>query len=153
MLRDLCSIFGLFANYDTFQVECAKCGCEPSLLRSAAKTCRKLNLLTGESMTAFESLSDKVEAASRGVADEEELWQDAPEDFMDAVLDTVMKEPVILPSGNVVDRSTIMQHLLNDTTDPFNRQPMTIDDAKPATELKARMDQWIADKRAARGGS
>ena len=102
-------------------------------------------------MTAFESLPDAVEAASRDVADEEQLYEDAPEEFMDELLLTVMKDPVILPSTKVVDRSTITQHLLNDPTDPFNRQPMKIEDVKPATELKARMDQWIAEKRSSRG--
>lgn len=38
-----------------------------------------------------------------------------------------MEDPVILPSGNVVDRSIISRHLLNSQTDPFNRQPLTED--------------------------
>lgn len=38
---------------------------------------------------------------------------------------TLMKDPVRLPSGHVVDRGTIMRHLLNTQTDPFTRQPMT----------------------------
>ena len=37
----------------------------------------------------------------------------APEEFKDALMDTVMSDPVILPtSGHVVDRSTIIRHLL-----------------------------------------
>jgi ubiquitin conjugation factor E4 B len=150
MLRDLCAIFALFASYQPFQEECAKSGSDPSLLRTAVKTCRKLNLLTGDSLVAFESLPDIVEAATKLVAEDEELLIDAPDEFLDEILSTFMKDPVILPSGHYVDRTTISQHLLNDLIDPFNRFPMTIDDVKPATELKQRMDDWLENKRSIR---
>lgn len=43
--------------------------------------------------------------------------EDAPPEFMDPLLDTLMKDPVRLPtSKNIVDRSTIAQHLLNTDT-------------------------------------
>ncbi len=150
MLRDLCAIFALFAFSEDFQVECAKSGCNPDMLRTAVKTCQRLTLLTGESMTAFESLPDVVEQASRAVAEDEALLTDAPDEFLDEIMSTFMKDPVILPSGHFVDRSTITQHLLNDPIDPFNREEMCIDDVKPAVELKARIDQWLEGKRAAR---
>lgn len=38
---------------------------------------------------------------------------------------TLMVDPVILPSNNVVDRSTILKHLLNKNTDPFTNKPLT----------------------------
>lgn len=153
MLRDLCAIFALFASSSGFQVECAKSGCNPSMLRSAVKTCQRLNLLMGVSLTAFESLPDLVEQASREVADDEALLEDAPDEFLDEILTTFMKDPVILPSGHFVDRSTITQHLLNDPIDPFNREEMTIDDIKPATELKAKIEKWLEEKKAIRGSS
>ena len=43
----------------------------------------------------------------------------------DPLMDTLMSDPVILPSGNIMDRSIILRHLLNSPTDPFNRQPLT----------------------------
>jgi ubiquitin conjugation factor E4 B len=153
MLRDLCAIFALFASSSDFQSECAKSGCNPEMLRSSVKTCQRLNLLTGESMTAFETLPDLVETAARGVAKDEALLTDAPDEFLDEIMSTFMKDPVVLPSGHFVDRSTITQHLLNDPIDPFNREEMTIDDVKPATELKARIDKWLEGKRAARDAS
>jgi hypothetical protein len=83
---------------------------------------------------------------------------------------TLMKEPVTLPSsGTIMDRSVIVQHLLSDPTDPFNRSPLSVDDLKPgllllllslpwfeltplrmtvATELQAQIEAWVADKRA-----
>ena len=43
------------------------------------------------------------------------LTAEAPDEFLDPLLSTLMRDPVRLPtSGNVVDRSTISQHLLND---------------------------------------
>jgi ubiquitin conjugation factor E4 B len=150
MLRDLCAIFSLFADSYNFREECAKSGCDPSLLRSAVKTCRRLNLLEGESMDAFEKLPKEVEAAAERVAHDEELLVDAPDEFLDEILSTFMKDPVILPSGHYVDRSTITQHLLNDAIDPFNREVLTIDQVKPAVELKERMNTWLEAKRAAR---
>jgi len=152
MLRDLCAIFALFASSEVFQIECANARCNTNMLRKAVQTCQKLNLLTGESMEAFRSLPDAVETAAGHVAIEEQLLEDAPEEFMDALLSTFMKDPVKLPSSHIVDRSTITQHLLNDPTDPFNRAPLKIEDVEPATELKQKMTQWVAEKRAARDG-
>lgn len=43
----------------------------------------------------------------------------------DPLMDTLMTDPVQLPSGNIMDRSIILRHLLNSPTDPFNRQPLT----------------------------
>lgn len=40
-------------------------------------------------------------------------------------MDTLMTDPVILPSGIIMDRAIIARHLLNSQTDPFNRQPLT----------------------------
>ena len=51
--------------------------------------------------------------------------------FTDPLMQTLMTDPVTLPSGIVMDRSIIMRHLLNDPTDPFNRQPLTEDDLVP----------------------
>ena len=39
-----------------------------------------------------------------------------------------MVDPVRLPSGQHVDRPTIEQHLLNNPTNPFTRQPMALVD-------------------------
>ena len=44
---------------------------------------------------------------------EDEATEDAPEEFLDALLSTLMKDPVMLPSSKkVVDRSTISRHIL-----------------------------------------
>ena len=44
---------------------------------------------------------------------EYDLMADAPEEFLDAIMGTLMRDPVTLPSsGQTVDRSTIARHIL-----------------------------------------
>lgn len=71
---------------------------------------------------------------------------DIPPEFEDPIMGDLMKDPVLLPSRHVVDRSTIVQHLLSDPKDPFTRQPMTIEDAVPQTELKEKIEKWRLER-------
>merc|ERR1712232_372101 len=108
----------------------------------------KINMLKEERMAIFSSLPAKIEDISKSIEDDEALTIDAPDEFLDPLMCTFMKDPVLLPtSGNVIDRSTITQHLLNDPHDPFNRKELSIDSVVPATELKERMTAWLAAKR------
>lgn len=65
----------------------------------------------------------------------EDWLADAPDEFKDPLMDTLMTDPVLLPSGQVMDRSVIMRHLLNSNTDPFNRQPLTEDMLQPGKSI------------------
>lgn len=79
---------------------------------------------------------------------DEELFSEAPEEFLDEIMGTLMKDPVILPSSrNVVDRATIARHLLSDQNDPFNRAPLTLNEVIPHTELKEKILKWINEQR------
>ncbi|XP_014256792.1 ubiquitin conjugation factor E4 B isoform X2 [Cimex lectularius] len=73
-------------------------------------------------------------------------YNDAPEEFRDPLMDTLMDDPVLLPSGKVMDRYVIIRHLLNSSTDPFSRQPLSEDMLLPATELKERIQAWKKEK-------
>ncbi|KAL3792867.1 hypothetical protein HJC23_004792 [Cyclotella cryptica] len=152
MLQDVCVVFSSFAAASEFQLECAKSGYyTPELMGKAVKTCRKLNLLIGESMELFALLETKVAEAAKLMAGEEDLYEDAPDEFMDPLLSEFMTDPVLLPtSGHIVDRKTITQHLLNDSMDPFNRKELKLEDVVPAVELKERIDAWLKEKRDAR---
>lgn len=45
--------------------------------------------------------------------EEEDNLAEAPEEFLDPILGTIMKDPVKLPSsGMIVDRGTIARHIL-----------------------------------------
>lgn len=61
----------------------------------------------------------------------EDEYADAPDEFRDPLMDTLMMDPVLLPSGAIMDRSIITRHLLNSNTDPFNRQPLNEEMLKP----------------------
>lgn len=71
---------------------------------------------------------------------------DIPAEFEDPIMGDLMKDPVLLPSRHIVDRSTIVQHLLSDAKDPFTRQPMTIENVVPQEELKERIDRWREER-------
>lgn len=47
-----------------------------------------------------------------------------------------MSDPVLLPSGKIVDKLFIKKHLLNDQNDPFNRKPLSINKLIECPELK-----------------
>ena len=152
MLQDLCVVFSSFAAADEFQIECARSGYYTAdLLSKSVKTCRKLGLLVGESMELFDLLAAKVEVAYTTLIGDEDLYEDAPEEFLDPLMQEFMTDPVLLPTSNsVVDRRTITHHLLNNDTDPFNRMQLSIEDVVPAVELKEKMKLWLDSKRAAR---
>lgn len=50
---------------------------------------------------------------------------------------------VKLPSGYVVDKSTIARHLLSDQTDPFTRAPLTMEMLEPDVELKSKIEKFV----------
>lgn len=98
-------------------------------------------------IVAFTNLAEKIKSLADRQQREEETFADAPDEFLDPIMSTVMSDPVILPSSRVtVDRSTIARHLLSDQTDPFNRSPLTMDQLKPNTELKERISEWLAER-------
>jgi ubiquitin conjugation factor E4 B len=74
-----------------------------------------LGLVTPEIVKQMTYFYDQVQKTRTTFVDLESLVDDAPYEFMDPLLDTLMRDPVRLPtSGNIVDRATIAQHLLND---------------------------------------
>lgn len=152
MLTDLCEIFSSYADAPLFQEHCAKSGYYTNdLMTKAVKTCTKLSLLKDENMAVFASLPDMVMEVSKTIEDDDALTIDAPDEFLDPLMCTFMKDPVLLPtSGTIIDRSTVTQHLLNDPHDPFNRKDLSIDMVEPADDLRERMAAWLAQKRAER---
>lgn len=74
-------------------------------------------------------------------------YSDAPDEFKDPLMDTLMEDPVRLPSsGKIMDRAVILRHLLNSSTDPFNRQPLTEDMLTPDEELRIRIAAWKRER-------
>ena len=99
------------------------------------------------------SLAKAAGVAREALSLDDGLENEAPEEFVDPLTAELMKSPVKLPSGNVVDDSTIRQHLLNELSDPFSRQPLEPADLEPLPDLKKRIEEWLAVKRAERSGA
>ena len=81
--------------------------------------------------------ANKAEKARLDEENEELELGEIPDEFLDPLMFTLMEDPVILPSSRVsIDRSTIKAHLLSDSTDPFNRVPLKLEDVIDDVELK-----------------
>ncbi|CAG8606478.1 30901_t:CDS:10, partial [Racocetra persica] len=114
----------------------------------AASILLKFGLNSEKNVSVLEKFVNEVEKTIKLEIEGEEELGDVPEEFLDPVLFSIMEDPVILPGSRVsVDRSTITTHLLSDSTDPFNRMPLTIDQVIPNTELKKRIDDFRREKR------
>ncbi len=61
-----------------------------------------------EAKEKFEKMTDQLKIMKNEIDEEEGLYDDAPEEFLDTLMSTLMKEPVELPtSKNIVDFMTI----------------------------------------------
>ncbi|GAB4827333.1 E3 ubiquitin-protein ligase pub1 [Ancistrocladus abbreviatus] len=101
----------------------------------------------GRIIQEFVELGAKAKAAASEAVDAEAALGEIPDEFLDPIQYTLMKDPVILPSSRItLDRPVILRHLLSDTTDPFNRSHLTADMLIPNTELKARIESFIRNR-------
>eukprot|EP01038_Epipyxis_sp_PR26KG_P006656 gene6656-9137_t len=109
-------------------------------IRNAIQTSiNQHDIISMNELQQLKELYERVQEARLSCVDIDSLVEDAPFEFMDPLLDTIMRDPVRLPTSNtIVDRSTIAQHLLNVDIDPFNRQPLSIGMVEPQPELKKR---------------
>uniref|UniRef100_A0A0B7A894 Ubiquitin conjugation factor E4 A n=1 Tax=Arion vulgaris TaxID=1028688 RepID=A0A0B7A894_9EUPU len=113
------------------------------------QTCQVLEKIGSTPQTIFDfmQLDDKIKVMQTAKMSEEHALVDAPEEFLDPIMETLMTDPVMLPSShNIVDRNVIARHILSDQTDPFNRQPLSLDMVIPQPELKARIEAWVAER-------
>ena len=93
------------------------------LLTEALVRLKKTSSLNELEVLQWEEMSSKIEKVKAAIVEMD--FGDVPEEFTDALMGSLMEDPVILLSGHIVDRSIISRHLLNSNTDPFSRQPMT----------------------------
>ncbi|XP_077458575.1 ubiquitin conjugation factor E4 B isoform X2 [Stigmatopora argus] len=107
---------------------------------------RKAGIKSSIAIEKFKLLSEKVEEIVAKNSQSEMDYSDAPDEFKDPLMDTLMTDPVMLPSGHIMDRSIILRHLLNSPTDPFNRQPLTESMLESIPELKERIHAWMREK-------
>ncbi|EGV62419.1 Ubiquitin conjugation factor E4 [Yamadazyma tenuis] len=149
ILQSLCEVYYNLAH-------------EPEFVKAVARDARSFNvnwfykaerILSTKTMTDSKTISRLVEFAKNAEKqrledenDELELGE-IPDEFLDPLMFTLMEDPVILPSSRVsIDRSTIKAHLLSDSTDPFNRVPLKLEDVLDDFELKDKIEAFKRSK-------
>ena len=104
--------------------------------------------MTDDDFKKYEIFVDTLRKEEKRIKDEEIKYDDAPQEFYDVLTFNLMTDPVKFPKSNVIlDRKTIETHLLSDQTDPFNREPLTKDMLIPCPELKAKIEEYIINKK------
>ncbi|OVA12138.1 U box domain [Macleaya cordata] len=113
------------------------------LFTAAADVLRRIGE-DGRVIQEFIQLGAKAKLAASEAMDAEAALGEIPDEFLDPIQYTLMRDPVILPSSRItVDRPVIQRHLLSDNSDPFNRSHLTQDMLIPDVELKARIEDFI----------
>ncbi|XP_031827892.1 ubiquitination factor E4A [Nomia melanderi] len=154
LVLNICKIYINLSQVESFILAVSQDGrsYSPKLFNLAKNV---LILIGGMSIVGdLDEFAKNVEAAASHKREEDEILIDAPEEFLDPIMSTLMTDPVILPSSKItIDRQTIARHLLSDQTDPFNRSPLTMDMVKPNDELQHRVQEWINKKKQERAES
>lgn len=109
--------------------------------RHGVEVLERANIGSGEDRALFKSLVESVNAAQKKVRDEEKDIE-IPDEFICPLLGHLMSDPVKLPCGEVVDRVSIMKHMLDKATDPYTRQPLTVEMLVPDEELANKIRLW-----------
>ncbi|KAF9030215.1 hypothetical protein BDZ89DRAFT_1091648 [Hymenopellis radicata] len=149
LLSDILQVFINLSDQDEFVQAVANDGRSYSkeVFASAEAIAIRRGVKVEAELELLRQFVVKVEDAKASMDAEEELG-DVPDEFLDPLMFTVMRDPVTLPSSRaVIDRSTIKSHLLSDTKDPFNRVPLSIEDVIPNTELKNRIESFLIERR------
>ena len=154
----LCSSILSFATFDKtfidFLVRDTRSYSEELYTNAAAFIERSMAAGTGSGSefefksSAWKSMLAVAKEHTQQVEEYEDQLGDIPDEFLDPLMATLMTDPVILPSSRItLDRQVIERALLADPIDPYNRSPLTADQLIPDTELKAKIDAFIAEKR------
>ncbi|SSD59200.1 related to E4 ubiquitin-protein ligase UFD2 [Saccharomycodes ludwigii] len=151
LLKDLCTVYINLSDEESFVAAVAKDGrsFHREFFDKAVQILRdKIGFINDE---FSQKLIDFANAAQEEKLAEEEQdleMNDCPDEFLDPLMFTIMTDPVILPTSKVsIDRNTIKQHLLSDSTDPFNRMPLKLEDVIPNTELKNQIEVYKLKKK------
>ncbi|CAH0488009.1 unnamed protein product [Peronospora farinosa] len=148
MLKEIVETLLHFAHYPSFLNAVATNGFyDGQVFRKCAHIVARTQLLEPSDVQKFETFVANIEIAAEGAANLEEALGEIPEEFLDPLVCTLMKDPVLLPSGYTMDRSCISQHLLNDQSDPFTRVPLTMSQLQPNLDLKTKIEQWVLEQK------
>ncbi len=174
LLQQILSVYLNLATRKEFVKAIAKDGrsYRREIFSKAAGIASRHMLKSPAEIEALGALVEQVEETKRMEEEEDEDLGEIPDDYLDPLMATLMKDPVTLPSSKaILDRSTIKSHLLSDASDPFNRAPLKIEDVIPgecadrfsftshkltksslfcssADELRQQIEAFVAERRA-----
>jgi len=156
LLKQICEIYLFYNMNESFINSVASDARSFSieLFQDASKKTKERCLFsTYNKQTIFETFIAALSERAAELVEEEERgeWEDIPEEYLDPIMQTIMKDPVTLPaSQQICDRSVIMRHLMSESTDPFNRQHLTEEMLEPNNELREKIEKWLEERRAER---
>jgi len=78
---------------------------------------------------------------------EAERWRkrEVPDYMIDGISFNIMWDPVITKNGRSYDRSSILDHLKRQSTDPLTREPLTEADLRPNLALRQSIEEFLKD--------
>ena len=150
ILSDLCEIYVSLSAQPEFVVAVARDGRSFNIVyfQKAEKILTTKTFIKNEIINGLIEFANKAEKARLDEENEELELGEIPDEFLDPLMFTLMEDPVILPSSRVsIDRSTIKAHLLSDSTDPFNRVPLKLEDVIDDVELKQKIQDFKQQKK------
>ncbi|CDH08710.1 probable E4 ubiquitin-protein ligase UFD2 [Zygosaccharomyces bailii ISA1307] len=108
----------------------------------------KIGLVSDDFCHKLLQFSQKAEEQKAAEEAEDMGYGEIPDEFLDPLMFTIMSDPVILPASRMsIDRSTIKAHLLSDSTDPFNRMPLKLEQVIPNDELRHQIEEFKRQKK------
>lgn len=159
LLRDLLTIFLCCTQHKdglSFKNEVAADprSFDPEIFRNIAKMARSSRILSSMESLTFEKVIEEMVILHKELNESHMLdTDDIPEEYLDAITSDLMKDPLLLPSGQHVDRSSIQRHLYSQPTNPFTQTPLKIEECKECPDLKAKIQQWIQEQRQSKKSS
>ena len=151
-IRQLVALYALLSGSERVKREIIadERSYDRAALLDIGSTAYHRKLLPEDTIARFEELLLELQTLETERDDLKHLTGDAPDEFSCALTYEFMSHPVRLPSsGTVVELSAIKQHItLNGEYDPFNRQKLTLADVQEVPELRARIEAWLAEKKA-----
>ncbi|QPG72887.1 hypothetical protein FOA43_000190 [Brettanomyces nanus] len=152
LLFQLCSIFINLALKQEFVDAVARDerSFRPKCFKKAIEILYKLGKVPNKEFEDKLTVFVRRAQEKKREEEEEELeLGDVPDEFLDPLMYTLMKDPVKLPHSKVsMDRSVLKAHLMNDPTDPFNRTPLKIEEVYEDVELRNKIQAWIKKRKA-----
>ncbi|CAR28511.1 hypothetical protein ZYGR_0S01440 [Zygosaccharomyces rouxii] len=146
LLKSLTTVYIHLADQQSFVSAVAKDGRSFSkelFERAVHILAMKIGLVSDEFCHKLLEFAQRAEEQKAAEEAEDFGFDEVPDEFLDPLMFTIMNDPVILPASKMsIDRSTIKAHLLSDSTDPFNRMPLKLEQVTPNHELKRQIEEF-----------